>query len=89
MLQVFKIVNGIDRLNPSIFFRLNSESSTRGHDQKFVKNNARLGARQAVFSQRVVNDWNSLPSSVIHSPSLNVFKSSLDKFWVNEKFKLP
>jgi hypothetical protein len=89
MLQVFKIMNGIDRINPGIFFSENSESSTRGHDQKFVKKHARLGVRQSVFSQRVVNDWNSLPVNVIHSPSLNAFKSSLDKFWVKEKFNLP
>ena len=89
MLQVFKIVNGIDRVNVNTFFSMQAESSTRGHDQKFVKKRARLGVRQSVFSHRVVNDWNSLPVEVIHSPSLNAFKSRLDKFWLKERYNLP
>ena len=88
MLQVFKIMNGIDRVESSIFFDMNTDSSTRGHDQKITKKHARLGIRQAVFSQRVVNDWNMLPVEVIHSPSVNSFKSRLDKFWLKEHYKL-
>ena len=86
MLLVFKIMNGIDRVESSIFFDMNTDSSTRGHDQKITKKHARLGIRQAVFSQRVVNDWNMLPVEVIHSPSVNAFKSRLDKFWLKEHY---
>ncbi len=88
-MQVFKIINGIDRVKTNTFFSFNSESSTRGHDQKIIKRHTRLGIRQSVFSQRVVNDWNSLPTEIIHSPSLNAFKSRLDKFWVGEQYNLP
>ena len=52
ILQVFKIGNSIDRINSSTF-RMNTESNTRGHDQKFLKKHARVGVRQSVFSQRV------------------------------------
>ena len=89
MLQVFKIMNGIDRVESSIFFDMNTDSSTKGHDQKITKKHARLGIGQAVFSQRVVNDWNMLPIEVIHNPSSNSFKSRLDKFWLTEHYKLP
>ena len=39
---------------------------------------------QSVFSQRFINDWNSLPAIVIESASLNSFKSRLDKLWLAE-----
>ena len=89
MLQTFKILNGIDRVDPKLFFEISAGSSTRGHHQKLVKKHARFGTRQSVFSQRVINDWNSLPADVIESPSLNAFKSRLDKFWRTERFNLP
>ena len=89
MMQTFKILHEIDRIDSKIFFELNTGQSTRGHSQKLVKKHARLGIRQSVFSQRVVNDWNSLPAEVIDSPSLNSFKSRLDKFWLKEQYNLP
>ena len=89
MLQVYKILNGIDKLDPGIFFSMATGSNTRGHSQKIAKSRARLGMRQNVFSQRVVNDWNSIPAQVVESPTLNIFKSRLDKFWQGEEFRLP
>ena len=79
MLQTYKIINGIDRVDPKLFFEISAGSPTRGQHQKLVKKHARLGIRQSVHSQRVINDWNSLPTDVITSPSLNSFKSRLDK----------
>ena len=67
MLQVCMIVNGIDRIDPSLFFCMVTGSSTRGHSQKMVKSNARLGMRQNVFSQRIVKDWTFIPAHVVES----------------------
>ena len=89
MIQVFKILKGIDRLDPDQFFTMSAESTTRGHGLKMMKTFSRLGVRQNVFSQRVVNDWNSFPAEVVESPTLNTFKSRLDKFWQKERFRLP
>ena len=58
-IQVFKILNDIDRLDPDQFFTMSAESTTRGHGQKMMKAFSRLGLKQNVFSQPVVNDWNS------------------------------
>ena len=33
------------------------------------------------FTQRVVGPWNSLPEQVISAPTLNSFKTRLDKQW--------
>ena len=78
MLPVFKILNGLDRLDPQLFFKLSKQ--TRGHCQKIYKDHSRLELRKHVFSQRIINDWNSLPELVITSKSVNIFKSRLDSF---------
>ena len=89
MLQVYKILKGIDRLESNQFFTLADMSSTRGHSLKIVKHHSRTSLRQNVFSQRVINDWNGLPAHVVDSPTLNTFKSRLDKHWFRERYNLP
>jgi len=36
---------------------------------------------QNFFSQRVIDTWNKLPSDVISSRSVNMFKNKLDDHW--------
>ena len=74
ILQTYKILNEIDRIDSTIFFELSAASVTRGHSQKIVKKTCQIGSRQSVFCQRVVNDLNSLPAEVIDSQSINSFK---------------
>ena len=38
MMQIYKIVNGIDRVDRKIFFKPSSGSTTRGHSKKLLKN---------------------------------------------------
>ena len=45
---------------------------------KFFKKGVQLNVRKNFFSQRVVNDWNILPETVINSKSINMFKYRLD-----------
>ena len=89
MLQAFKILKGIDRVDPGQFFVSADQLNTRGHSLKLVKQRARSSLRQNTFSQRVVNDWNALPAHVVDSPTLNTFKSRLDKNWKRERYNLP
>ena len=37
------------------------------------------------FTNSVVNMWNSLPNSVVHAESTDIFKKRLDKFWSNQE----
>ena len=86
ILQVYRIINKIDNLDYKDFF-IKNERDTRGHKWKFIKPTAISKLRQNTFSVRVINDWNSLPTEVVESPSLNSFKNALEKHWKNKSFK--
>jgi len=52
----------------------------RGHNYKLYKDRSLKLCRMCFFSQRVVNCWNLLPQQVVDAPSLESFKTRLDKF---------
>ena len=81
-------MNGIDKLDVNTFFKMSTDSRTRGHNFKIVKQQNRTKQRASVFSQRVINPWNSLPKGCVNSDSVNKFKSSLNDAWKDhpEKF---
>jgi hypothetical protein len=81
MIQVFKIMRGLDRINPSVFFTASHNERTRGHKYKIFKNRCRTNFRKFQFSNRVVDSWNSLPDHVVNSPNINTFKSRLNTHW--------
>ena len=55
-IEVFKIVNGYEDVYRSMFFKL------KAHKAALVKEQCRLDMRKYSFSQRVINEWNKLPS---------------------------
>lgn len=60
------------------FFQLNIGGPTRGHNWKVFKPRI-LRVRSAVaLSSRVINDWNSLPESVVSAQTEECFKRLLD-----------
>ena len=78
LIEVFKILNKLEDTDEEIFFERSSTMSLRGHSLKLFKSFSKKLCRKNFFSQRVINDWNSLPQHVIDSNSLNVFKNRLD-----------
>ena len=81
-------MNGMDRIEPGLFFQRLKHTGTRGHSQKIDKQRFRLDMRGSFFSQRIVADWNSFPETVIMSDSMNCFKSRLDRFWCYQQYKI-
>ena len=89
MIQTYKIIHGIDIVNKDMFFSAVTVEATRGHKFKLFQKRSRLNVRANAFGNRVVPDWNSLPSDVVNAISVNSFKSKLDKFWCHHQFVHP
>mgnify|MGYP003529753736 FL=1 len=85
LIEVFKMIKGLNKADYRRFFTIVHNSRTRGHRFKIVKNRSRLDIRKHFFSQRVVNEWNALPEIVVESESVNGFKNSYDKYFKNKK----
>jgi len=77
LVMCYKILNNHVCLDPAKFFTCSTVCCTRGNTMKLKKVHT-LSARDGhFFSNHVVNAWNSLPDSVILSPSVASFKSKL------------
>ena len=78
MIEVFKILKGFNKVDSSKFFKLSENTKTRGHTMKLVKTRTRLDCRKYFFTNRVIDNWNSLPQYVVDAPSINAFKNRYD-----------
>ena len=80
--DLYKILKG----TYDIHNQLSSNSITRGHTKKLFKYHTNSYTRFNFYSNRVINDWNSLPQSIVDSPSVNEFKMLLDRHYSNYLF---
>ena len=87
MIEVYKYTHGF---YSTIFDLLNiaQDINTRGHTLKLFLKFCKANARQNYFSNRVVNTWNKLPSSIVNAPSLNSLKAMLDNLWKDYKYSV-
>jgi len=53
--------------------------STTGNKYKQDNYTFHYNVRKYSFCPRIVNIWNSLPNTVVHVDTVNLFKSKLDK----------
>ena len=83
VMQTYKIMNNIDKIDEKKFFKPCKEVRTRGHTMRVQKTQCKSLVRRNTFSQRVVNDWNALPDAVVTSGSINQFKGRLGRWWKN------
>ena len=89
MIRVYQLLHGMIDQDPAQFLSLANSSRTRGHQWKLVKPSATSRVRRAAFSCRVVNDWNSLPATVVAACSLDQFKARLDSHWTDCMYDIP
>lgn len=78
LIEVFKILKGFSGDSPELLFTMN-ENSTRGHGLKVVAPRYNTSRFRDFPTVRVCNTWNSLPVGVVDAPSVDAFKSRLDK----------
>jgi hypothetical protein len=78
LIEVYKMANGLSSVPLERMFKMNPDSRTRGHKWKLMKPHCALDIRRHFFSDRVINRWNSLHSSVVEAATLNSFKSRLE-----------
>ena len=76
LIMVWKIFNGKCAVSPDSLFLMNLQSN-RGHNLKIYKPRYNIDIRKRSFAYRVIDNWNSLPSSVVNAQSLSTFKSLL------------
>ena len=75
MIHVHKILNGYEDIDTPAAILLNE---IIGHNMVW---------NISTFSYRAENDWNSCPSSVVLSNSVNYFKSKLNEAWNQHPLK--
>ena len=63
-----------------MFFSLKKDSRTRGHKVKLVNYLCRLDIRKYSFSQRTINDCNTLSTGCITASSVDMFKNKVDTY---------
>ena len=81
LIEVFKILNGMTRIDPSYFWEVRM---ARG-GPRLIKEMAPNGRkpRQSFFSYRVIQKWNLLPPDIKMARSLESFKNRLDEKMMN------
>lgn len=78
LIETYKIIHGLYNIKAQDFFTF-STTTTRGHSKKLMKPRANTNLRLHNFSYRTIQKWNELPESIITAPTLNSFKTRLDK----------
>ena len=79
MIEVYKYLHGHYKVEKPALI-LATTTDLRGRKFKLQKNRFRLNIRGNFFSQRTINDWNSLPEEVVSALTINSFKNQLDDF---------
>ena len=89
MIETYKMTHDIyDNLTTNSLITQNDNSITRSNTNKLFKQRFNTRQFQHFFSNRIVNNWNSLPEEIVNSKTLNSFKNRLDKYWGGYKFSV-
>jgi len=90
-IQCYKIVHGLDKISwvesNKILHRV-GQSSGRRHPFQFTREIVGYGdPRHFFLLNRMATPWNNLPKEIVLAPSVNSFKSRLDSYLREVKFR--
>ena len=75
--EVYKYTHDKYKNGLTDMFCFSTNPQLKGHSLKFYKARCETALRQHFFSERVVNEWNSLTEDVVTAPTLDCFKERL------------
>ena len=77
LIETYKILTGLDRVDSERLFPMVGESKKRSHSLRIRGKPFRTEMRRNFFTQRVVNLWNSPPQNVVEANTLSVLDIAL------------
>jgi len=77
LINIFRV--GVRRMGPSSF-QWCPVTGQGGNGHRLKQRKFQLNMRKNFFTLRVTEHWKRLPREVVESPSLEIFKTHLDKF---------
>jgi len=79
LINAYKYLQGGCREDGTRLFSVVPSNRTRGNGHKLKQRKFQLNMRKNFFPLRMTEPWNRLPREVVESPSLEIFKTHLDK----------
>ena len=84
MVQVYKILHNIDKVDETTWFTRVDNSHNRvtrlaADPYNLVKKRANNELYKNFFSRRVIDSWNNLPSDIKSARNINIFKAMYKK----------
>jgi len=80
LIETYKIMNNVYSVPRETFFGCDN-SGRRGHEYKLFKKRFRLDVRKFTFSNRVIDNWNSLPELCVNLLLLLALRSMYLLHW--------
>uniref|UniRef100_A0A8C5QJD5 Uncharacterized protein n=1 Tax=Leptobrachium leishanense TaxID=445787 RepID=A0A8C5QJD5_9ANUR len=74
MIETFKYVKGIHKVEEGSIFKRKQNSKTRGHSLRLEGQRFKSNIRKHYFTERVVDTWNRLPVEVVEAKTVIEFK---------------
>ena len=80
LIEVYKMMRGIDRVDSQRLFPRAEMVATRGHRFKVLGSRYSGDVSGKFFTQRVVSVWNGLPAKMVEADTIGSFKRLLDRY---------
>ena len=85
MITTYKITGSLVEVPHQELFTI-SCNTTRSNGLKLYKERANFKTRLNFFTNRIINDWNTLPSDIVNALDTSSFKTLLDIYWRDSRF---